>query len=328
MAIKLTETAIAKATRDAAACDKRIELIDAGCPGLRLRVTPSGTRTWVLACRDREGRMRRFPLGTFPDRGISEARDQSRALHTKVKQEGADPVAQRRRELAIGKAAKEGIGTLQSLLDLYGKHRGSELRTWVEAKRRVEVVFKPFLTRPLATLFASDMQMRADDYPAKQAAAAAVGSLRPVLKWGASRGYVAAEVGVLHPPATARRRDRVLTRDELGALLPALRTSGRPYASALRFMLLTLARREEVGQARWRDIDFAAGTWTIRETKNGQPHIVPLSHQALDLLRGRLPNTTDGSVQAPAREALVFSSRTGEALGNWDRETKKLQERI
>ena len=205
MAIKLTETAINKATRDAAASSKRGELVDAGCPGLRLRVTPSGTRTWVLACRDREGRMRRFPLGAFPDKGISEARNQARALHTKVKQEGADPIAERRRELAIGKAAKEGIGTLHALLDLYGKHRGSELRSWTTSKLRVEAVFKLLLARPLAALRASEIQMIADDHPAKQGASVAVRNLRPVLKWGAAREYVAAEVSVLHPPAAARK---------------------------------------------------------------------------------------------------------------------------
>ena len=84
-------------------------------------------------------------------------------------------------------------------------------------------------------------------------------------------------------------------------------------------MLLTLARREEVGQARWGDVDISAGTWAIRETKNRQPHIVPLSRQALDLLCSVRP-------EGPAAEALMFATKTGETLGNWDRETKALQE--
>jgi len=89
---------------------------------------------------------------------------------------------------------------------------------------------------------------------------------------------------VLDPPTTVRRRDRLPSRDELAALLPVLRTSPRPYAAALRFMLLTLARREEAGQARWADVAMSAGTWAIRETKNKQPHIAPLSRHALELL--------------------------------------------
>ncbi len=319
MPVKLTETAINKAARDVATSGVRRDLSDAGCVGLRLRLTPNGGKAWVLACRDRLGRMRRFPIGSFPDLGISNARDAARAMHAKVKQEGADPVQERRRERAIGAAAKGGVGTLAALLTLYGKKREGELKTWDEAKRRVESVFKPLLDRPLALLLAVDFQMQADGYDAKQAAAAAVRYVRPILKWGAARRYVAAEVAIIHPSAMVRRRDKVLSRKELARLLPVLQQSARPYAAALRFMLLTLARREEVGQSRWSDVDMDAPTWTIQETKNGQPHIVPLSRQALDLLRRMRP-------EKPKPDDLVFATKTGTALGNWDRETKALQE--
>ena len=68
MPIALTEPAIKRAIRESAVAG-RMELADAGCPGLRLRLTPSGSKTWVLACRDRIGRLRRFQLGRFPDLG-------------------------------------------------------------------------------------------------------------------------------------------------------------------------------------------------------------------------------------------------------------------
>jgi len=84
----------------------------------------------------------------------------------------------------------------------------------------------------------------------------------------------------------------------------------------MRFILLTLARREEVGRARWIDIDFDAKTWTIPETKNGQPHIVPLSRRALELLM---------SLKSRAEGELVFCVKGGGPLHNWDRETKGIQ---
>jgi hypothetical protein len=77
MPVRLTETAIDRAIREVAEGARR-NLTDATCPGLRLRLTPAGAASWVLACRDRLGRMRRFPLGTFPDMGISEARGEAR----------------------------------------------------------------------------------------------------------------------------------------------------------------------------------------------------------------------------------------------------------
>jgi integrase len=270
--------------------------------------------------------MRRFPLGAFPTVGVAEAREKARALHVQVKQAGADPVAERRKDRAIARDAKAGIGTLAALLTLYGDKQGSKLKTWTECQRRVESVFAPFLQRPLATMARHDLQLAADTWPSQQSAAAAVRYLRPILKWAEHRGYVPAGLATIAPPVTVRRRDRVLSRDELGALLPALRASARPYAACMRFMLLTLSRREEAAAARWRDVDLIAGTWTILETKNGQPHVVPLSRQAIELLHDLMRVDDRGGRITPAGEARIFATVTGEALTNWDREAKQVME--
>jgi integrase len=325
MPVRLTETAISKAMREAGNGGRR-DLADTSCPGLRLRLTPRGTTTWVLACRDRHGHMRRFPLGSYPELGISAARIEARHLHAKVKLEGADPIADRRRDRAIGASAKAGQGTLAALLALYAETRGQELKRWKEAKRSVEVVFKPILSRPLATLAARDFQLLADGYKARHSGGAAVRYVRPILKWGAARGYLFSEVASIHLPARVRRRKRVLARAELAAVLPALRKSGRPHAAALRFMLLTLSRREETALARWGDIDLNAQTWTIPETKNGEPHVIPLSQQAIELLRSRLPTDASGGLRQPDPSSLVFTTSKGTRLGNWDRETKIIHE--
>lgn len=317
MTVKLTDTAIQSAAKKAAERGKRVELSDMTLPGLRMRLTPAGAKSWVLAGRDPMGAMRRFPLGDYPTLSISEAREAARTMRVQVRG-GADPVAEARRKRIIGREARDGIGTLTAVLDIYAKQHGAKLKSWEECRRRIDHVFARHLSKPVATLKAADLQMTADAHPAQQSGAAAVRYLRPVLKWAAQRGYLAAETAVLHPPATVKRRDRVLSRDELAALLPVLTASSRPYAAALRFMLLTLARREEVCQATWGSLDLTAGTWTIRQTKNGQPHVVPLPRQAEDLLTALSP-------EKPKAGALIFATETGGALGNWDRETKKLQ---
>ena len=204
--------------------------------------------------------------------------------------------------------------------------RGTQLKSWTECRRRIESVFAPFLTQPIATLKMGDLQMQADGWAAAQSAAAAVRYLRPILKWATQRDYAAPGLDHVVPPTTVRRRKRVLTRHELVVLLPVLRASNRPYAAALHFMLLTLTRRQETALARWRDVDMAAKTWTITETKNGEPHVVPLSRQALDLLQSRLPTDDAGTLRQPDPGALIFATSTGAPLGNWDRETKALQE--
>lgn len=409
MPVRLTETAIRKALKEAAASAEpadgsatgaerariraaaRRELMDAGCPGLRLRITPAGSANWVLGCRDRQGRARRFPIGSFPVLGISAARSAARDLRAKV-HAGADPIADRQRDRKQAVDAKGGVGTLAALLDLYGKKSGARRRSWAHSVIRVQRVFKHFLTRPLATLTPSALQMAAEAYPAAPSASFAVRTLRPALKFAGRIGLADPKLADIRAPEPVKRRKRVLTELELAALLPVLRARTDAYAAACAFaaltghtalsrlhwrhvddtartityttkrggkatahtlalsdaafdllrhlprgapidavfpgakahaavsrlILLTLTRREEAAAARWREIDLAAGTWTLpcTRTKNEEPHVLPLSRQAIEMLEAVGPASPDG---------LVFQTFTGKPINNWDRETKAMQ---
>ena len=313
---ELTDTAITSAAKRAAATKVRLELADGKLPGLRLRITPAGAKTWVLGCRDTHGKARRFPIGRYPDQGIAEARRKARAVREEVAA-GSDPIAEARRKRAATRDAAGGIGTLSALLELYQAQAGKQKRSWPESRRRIESVFGKHLKIALSALARADLQLTADQWPSAQSAAAAVRYLRPVLKWAAPRQSFSPDLATLVPPTKVGRRKRVLSRDELAALLPILGGSDRPYHAALLFMLLTMARREEAAGARWRDVDVQAGTWTIPKTKNGEPHVVPLSKQALALLADRRP-------EKPRPGDLVFKNDAGGALANWDRETKAI----
>jgi hypothetical protein len=272
----------------------------------------------VLACRDRLGRMRRFPLGAYPDMGISEARGEARALHTRVKREGADPVADRRRDLAIGAAAKAGIGTLAAVLDIYGARQGKNLKSWPHSRNRVELVFKPLLPRAVAGLTVADLQMAADAYPAAQSASFAVRTIRPALKWAAHRGHLSPTLANLHSLAPVRRRRRVLDRDELAALLPILRAGTDAHAAAQLFAALT--GRADVSGLHWRQVDLSTGTLTYRNKPDGivSIHVVALPGAA----RG-LPSGAPGDAVFPHAKAhsavlrfiLLTLARREEAAG-------------
>lgn len=315
-AVRLTETAIAAATKRAQVDGARVEVTDAACPGLRVRITPLGARTWVLGCRDANGAARRFKLGQFPEMGISDARTAARTLRGEVAR-GADPVAKGRAQRQQARDAKAGIGTLTAVLDRYAAQHGKALRSWAEARRRLESVFSPHLERPVALLRRAELQLTADAWASQSSASAAVRYLRPVLKWAAARDLVGADAANLKPPSPVGRRDRVLARAELARLLPILRGAETAYGPAMLFMLLTASRREETAGATWHDVDLEAAIWTIRKTKNGQPHKVPLSRQALGVLHSRGPGKP---------KDLIFASRAGNALANWDRASKALRE--
>jgi integrase len=297
MRTKLTDQAINKAARDAEADGKRRELADLGCQGLRIRITPTGRRSWILGARDKIGKARRFSLGSYPAMGISVARDAARAMRHRVKHEGADPIAEKRRNVVIGKQSRAGVGTLKALLDTYEAH-GNPPKSWYPGRPRVELVFRKALTQPCSILTLGELQLEADSYPFPKSAAFAVRTLRPILKWAAQPGrvYVSRDLTQLVTPAKIKARKRFLDEDEIRAVLPLLRGSERPHDRMMHFLLLTLARREEAAVARWRHIDLDGGTWIIPKPKNTEPHIVPLSRQARELLKAIGPGSPDALV--------------------------------
>jgi len=320
----ITPTAIAAAVRRAAE-NKTVEVLkDPDQAGLELRIGSSGKRVWYLQARDATGRPRRHVLGQHPALGLAAAREACRSMREAVRK-GADPTADARYRRDAVNDAKAGRNTLQAVLDAYARQEGGKLKSWAEYKRRIQTVFAAQLGQPLTELTLQSLQQAADRWPSALSAAAACRYLRPILKWGAhpGRGYVERDLALLTPPATVQRRRRVLDAKELSRLLPVLHASSSAYAAAMQFILLTLARREEVAGARWRDVDFEKKLWRLPETKNGQEHVVPLSKQALLLLRTRLPDESDAN-------AFLFVSGDegdgGTPLSNWDRATKIIQE--
>ena len=81
-------------------------------------------------------------------------------------------------------------------------------------------------------------------------------------------------------------KDRYLTPEEAERLLIAVQASESPFLQFIvPFLLLTGARKSEVLNAQWQDIDWSAKRWTIPMTKNGKPRHVPLSAGALSTLK-------------------------------------------
>ena len=176
--------------------------------------------------------------------------------------------------------------------------------------------------------------------------------LSPVLDWTAGRKSFSkigaarspkldvATLATTHDPASddptiVGKRIRVLTEAELRAVLPLLlypapklgnlRLDGdrdfRPVA--MRFMLFTAARLEEVCSMRWRDLDRTNRVWrkpTVKSTRGGpRAQALPLSEAATAILRG-LPDW-----KAARPDEFVFPNGTGNGpLGNWARFQKAL----
>src|SRR5262245_27924329 len=98
-----------KWVRSVQSTDIQKDYFDADCPGLSLRVSPTGVKSWTLLYRH-AGRLRRLTLGTYPDISLKKARKDGHSQRGKA-QAGADPAAE--------KKAKREAGTFGELADQY-----------------------------------------------------------------------------------------------------------------------------------------------------------------------------------------------------------------
>ena len=290
---------------------KPIELVDGFLPGLRVRILPTGTRSWSLNIRDRNGRRRRFDIGSHI--GLADARRRAEDLRQAVR-DGADPTADRRATRQRAIAACKGVGTLRALLENYFTSGiGGKQRRAARTKQVLETVFAKVLDTPAADVERTALQLVADGWKSPHTASLAVRSLRPCLKWAEKRGFVSAGSADLEQPTTPNKRDRVLATEELRAIWLHLRGS---HGHVLRWLLWTGCRLNEAAGMTWAEIEMDRWVIPALRAKNNRQRIVPLPQQALDLL---------GSLETGEADTLVFPSNRRGMLSNWDRETKRLQ---
>jgi integrase len=110
--------------------------------------------------------------------------------------------------------------------------------------------------------------------------------LNQAIRWGWTDRNPAN--GLRRNPEQAR--SRYASYDEIDRLREALaKLNNRNAADAISLLLLTGARKSEVLSARWKDIDLKTGTWVkpAAATKQKRLHQVPLSSEAVEILRSR-----------------------------------------
>ena len=309
---------------------KVLELVDGAVPGLRVRITPAGTRSWSLNIRA-QGKMRRFDVGQ--GLGLSDARLKAEDLRRRIK-EGADPTAEKRTSRQQTHLASRGIGTIDAILDTYfNSGPGTGLSTKDDQVRRIRSVFAIHLKRAALEVKSSELQLSIDNHGAKVSAARAAGYLTPVLHWAKRRDLVIGDFN-LEKPLQDAPRQKVLTEVELAALLPTFKSH---HGVCAKFMLLTGARITETTAATWSQIDLDSKTWTIppenlkdtralqaRRHKPKQALVIPLSRQAIQLLTDAREAETErrelnGLQEEVSKQDLLFVGPRGSKLGNWDR---------
>ena len=296
----------------------RLVVFDDDLPGFGLRISGGGSRQWVVQYRNALGQTKRESLGRVGLLSATEARRAAGERLARAKL-GEDPHAERAKERARA-AITFGHGIEPYLAAVTPNLRPASLS---EAARYMRVVWKPLHRTPLHAVDRKQVAARlaeiardAGPYAANRARAALSAHFAWLIGTGAAD--MNPVVGV-PKPAPEERRARILTEDEIKAVLGACRDDD--FGRIVRLLLLTGQRRDEVAGMAWAEIDLVGAVWKLpaERVKNGLPHDVPLSGAALGLLTEapRLEGRTlvfgqgEGGFQGFSRAKAAHDKRSG-----------------
>jgi integrase len=289
--------------------------------GLYLRVTPEGSRQWVLRYMLNR-RPRWMGLGPLSLYSLQEAR--TKALNArKLRHEGIDPIEARRAERARARLEEAKAITFKQCAEAYinshragwrnGKHAGqwsATLATYafpLIGGLPVQSVDTGLVLKVLEPIWTAK----------PETAGRLRGRIENILDWAKARGYREGEnparlrghLDKLLPPLSKVRQvehHAALPYGEMPDFLARLREQEGIAARALEFLILTAARTGEVIGARWSEINLLDKTWTVPagRMKAHREHRVPLSAHALAIL-----GEMQAARQDKADEAFVFPGR-------------------
>jgi integrase len=249
-------------------------------PGLMLRVTPAGAKTFYLHRRI-DGKPERIALGVFPTMTVEQARKAFDKLNGAIAG-GANP-AQAKRTLK----AEPTFGELLS--DFLTKKRnraGNPLAesTIVGYRGLLNKQLKPLANLKMSKVTPDALRKIKFESDAQNNRARAL--ISSVFTWATHEGLTEAP-----NPAKAiknrfiKSRERFLLPDEIPRFFDAVeRSSQRDF---FLLCLMTGARKANVATMRWQDLNLREGVWLIPKTKNGSSQRVPLVPEALQILESR-----------------------------------------
>ncbi len=301
----LTDTAC----RCAKGRDTEYKLSDGG--GLYLLVKPSGSRLWNQAYRFR-GKQKKFSHGVYPSVPLAEAR-RLRDEAKKLLASGVDPGANKKaaKLTAIISATNTFGGIAEEYLQRIEDEGAAESTVTKNRWLLIDLAGPELGARPIADISPAEILAllqkieRSGRRETARRLRSVIGTVfrLAIATLRAEDDPTHLLRGALKAPKT-QHRAAITDEKQLGALLAAIDVyDGWPtLRCALQFTALTFARPGEVRGATWKEIDMEEAVWRIdgARTKVRRPHDVPLSRQALEVLRGVMDITHKG--------ALVFSS--------------------
>lgn len=298
----------------------RLEVADLLAPGLVLRVTERGVRTFAVIYRVPgeggvspmgrvlAGKQHRITLGHWPAVALPEARDRAREIMASART-GRDP-----KRAATADIINRRENTFAATLQRHIKQDASRnISSWRNVERVLTLHAIPKLGElPIADVRRADVHELLDEL----VAAGKVGTAREVRKhlsklfnWAVDRELIASNpIYSLKRADLAPRQEagRALTDLELKAIWLAAEELRYPFGMLFQMLILTGQRRAEWGEAKRSELneDMTALELSRERFKGRRAHIVPLVGPAAEIV-SRLP------AWAGVQDYFLFSSRAG-----------------
>jgi integrase len=281
---------------------KRYYVYDSTVRGLTLAVYPTGTKTFVVY-RKLNGKPERVLIGSYPDLTIEQARKRAEEVNAAIAR-GDNPADQRR----TVRDEDTLVELFERFIEDYAKPRK---RTWRDDVGAFNLHLHGWRMRKISTITRGDVarfHLHIGRTRGKYAANRIVELLSSMFNRAREWGWSGDNPAVGIKPFREAKRDRFLKPEELPLFFKALADEpNETIRDYIALSLMTGARRSNVQEMRWDQIDWQHATWRIPETKNGQPQTVVTSPAAVRILERR-------KLQAKSDWVFPGSGRTGHLI--------------
>jgi integrase len=283
-------------------------VFDEKLAGFGVRLRAGGSRSWIAQYR-LGTRQRRLKLGSVDQLHHEQARRLAREALAAATL-GRDP------QLEKARAKAKASVTFEDVVSRYLSARSSRLkpRTLVEVTRHLKTHFKLFNRHPLADISRSDVSGHLTTlarHNGPVTADRARAALSALFSWSVRDGLADDNpVTRTNKNSYPVERSRVLTDAELAQIWHACPDTD--YGTIVRLLMLIPARRTEIADMAWSEIDWTKNAWTLpaHRSKNHRSNVIPLLPKALELIE-KVPVRKASEAVGAARDLLFGRGRAG-----------------
>lgn len=288
----LTNTAI----QNAKPAEKPYKIYDTD--GLFMQVTPAGGKWWRFKYRF-EGKEKLLSLGTYPDVSLKQARDKRDDARKLIANDQVDP-SEKRQQIKAEKILSSANSFELVAREWWSTHMKNKAETHkYKVIRRFELYLFPWIGNvPIADITAPQLLQvvkRIENLNKLETAHRALQTAGQVFRYAVQTGRAIRDItydlkGALSATTTKHMAAFTDPKD-IAELLHAIDGFNGTVTvqCALKLSPLVFARPSELRQAKWSDIDLDAGEWRYVVSKTKTDHLVPLSKQAVEILKVMQP---------------------------------------